>query len=64
MTIKEQMEQAANTCTAMDLTKQLDRLKNSDGSVDYDKVEKLINQLNEFGPYYKGILQTIVANLK
>jgi hypothetical protein len=64
MTIKEQMDQAAKTCTAMDLARQLDRLKNSDGYVDNDKVEKLINQLNEFGPYYKGILETIVANLK
>jgi hypothetical protein len=64
MTIKEQMEQAAKTCTAMDLTRQLDRLKAEDGSIDYDKVERLIKQLNEFGPYYKGILQTIVASLK
>lgn len=64
MTIKEQMEQAAKTCTACDLTKPLDRLKNEDGSIDYTKVEKLIKQLNEFGPYYKGILEIIVANLK
>jgi len=64
MTIKEQMEQASETCTAMDLTRQLDRLKGEDGSVDYDKVERLIKQLNEFGPYYKGILETIIANLK
>lgn len=64
MTIKEQMEQADKTCTAFDLTRQLDRLKGDDGSVDYDKVERLIKQLNEFGPYYKGILETIVANLK
>jgi hypothetical protein len=64
MTIKEQMEQASETCTAMDLIRQLDRLKGEDGSVDYDKVERLIKQLNEFGPYYKGILETIIANLK
>lgn len=64
MNIKEQMEQASKTCTAMDLTKNLDRLKGEDGSIDYDKVERLIKQLNEFGPYYKGILETIVMNLK
>ena len=46
------------------LIRQLDRLKGEDGSVDYDKVERLIKQLNEFGPYYKGILETIIANLK
>lgn len=64
MTIKEQMEQASKTCTAMDLTMQLDRLKDDSGHVDYNKVERLIKQLNDFGPYYKGILETIVANLK
>jgi hypothetical protein len=64
MTVKEQMEQAAKTCTAMDLTRQLDRLKREDGGIDYVKLEKLISQLNGFGPYYKHILETIVANLK
>jgi hypothetical protein len=48
----------------MDLTRQLDRLKREDGGIDYVKLEKLISQLNGFGPYYKHILETIVANLK
>jgi hypothetical protein len=63
-TIGQEIEEAKKSCTARDLTTSLDRLKAEDGSIDYDKVEKLIKQLNEFGPYYKGILETIVLNLK
>ena len=63
-TIGRGMEESKKTCTALDLTASLDRLKAGDGSIDHDKVEKLIKQLSEFGPYYKGILEAIVLNLK
>jgi hypothetical protein len=64
MTIKEEMEIAKKTCTALDLTKQLDKLKSDDGGIDYVKVDKLISQLREFGPYYEHILYTVLLGIQ
>lgn len=55
---------AEQTCTALDLATVIDRLKSNDGSIDHDKLERLIKQLSKFGPYYKDVLETIVVNLK
>lgn len=63
-TVGEQIREAKETCTAMDLTTPLDRLKKSDGSLDYLKLEKLIKQLREFGPYYGEVLEIIAMNIK
>ena len=63
-TIAEQMKEARETCTAMDLTVPLDRLKKSDGSLDHVKLTNLILQLRKFGPYYRDVLEIIALNLK
>lgn len=62
-TIGQEIKEASETCTATDLTRPLDRLKNDDGSLDEMKLRKLISQLKAFGPYYKDVLNIIVNNL-
>ena len=62
--MEKKLNEAKNTCTGLDIARQLDKLKSQEGAVDHVKVEKLINQLNQFGPFYRDLLKTIAANLK
>lgn len=64
MTVGEQLAAASKTCTAMDIARQLDKLKNEDGFLDQSKLIALINQLNEFGPYYADIIKYMALKLK
>jgi hypothetical protein len=62
-TLREDLNEANSTCTALELSKQLDKLRDIHGAVDQAKIEKLINQLQGYGPFYKDILCTIAEGL-
>lgn len=63
-TSREQMKEASETCTYMDIIRPLDRLRNSDGGIDSDKLRDLIQELNKASPLYKSILKCIAYNLE
>jgi hypothetical protein len=59
-TLGEKMAWAENTCTALDLTTQLDKLKFK-GNISIEKLEDLVTQLKHYSTdsYYAFVFTTI-----
>ncbi len=58
-TIAEQLKEAQTKCNAYEISKQMDKLKNDEGFLDCEKLQKFVYELKKFGPYYHDLFRNI-----